>query len=164
MRDECTTIPTFDTDFLPGRPHDWDCFFHRSCALEVRRIRRDLGHEPHQTLDLFWSCCWHALERVRILNIEILTIRELADLDYSWTHTNKENTILLVLRIELGHDDVHGCLGSSVQSTCLDVEVVNQVEVGMATGDSNDLFDVALQDKWEEKIEKVDVSNHIRPE
>ena len=63
--------------------------------------------------------------------------------------------------IKLGHNDVHGRLGGRVQSICLNLEIIDQVEVGVAAGNSDDLLDLALQDKREEEVEEVDVADNI---
>jgi len=115
-------------------------------------------------LDLFWSGCGSALVEypdVLILKTGIRTIHKVAHLYHSRADTHEEHTIFLVLRVELGHNDVHGRLGGSIQSTCLNLEIVDQVEVGMTAGNSDDLLDLALHDKREEEVEEVDVADDI---
>lgn len=96
-----------------------------------------------------------------ILKTRIRTIHKVAHLYYSGADTHEEHTVFLVLRVELGHNDVHGRLGGRVQSTCLNLEIVDQVEVGVAAGNGDDLFDLALHDKREEEVEEVDVADDI---
>lgn len=85
----------------------------------------------------------------------------MAHLYRSWADTHEEHTVFLVLRVELGHNDVHDRLGGRVQSTCLNLEIVDQVEVGVAAGNGDDLLDLALHNKREEEVEEVDVADDI---
>jgi small ligand-binding sensory domain FIST len=84
-----------------------------------------------------------------------------AYLYHSRADTHEEHTVLLVLRAELGHNDVHGCLGGGVQSAVFNIEIVDQFEVGVAAGNGDDLLDLAFHDKRKEEVEKVDVANNI---
>ena len=83
---------------------------------------------------------------VSIPNTGIGTIRKVAHFYRPRTDTHEEHTVFLVLCIEFGDNDVHGSLGGSIQGTILDLEVVDEIEVGMTTGDGNDLLDLALHD------------------
>ncbi len=119
---------------------------------------------PHQGLKLFWSDYVSASVKypeISILKDGIRTIGEVAHLYRSRADTHEEHTVFLVLRVELGHNDVHGRLGGSIQRACLDVEPIDQVEVSMAAGDGDDLLDRALHDEREEEVEKVDVPDDI---
>ena len=98
---------------------------------------------------------------VSILKTGIRTIRIVAHLYRSRADTHEEHTVFLVLRIELGYNDVHGRLGGRIQSTYLNLEIVDQVEVGMTAGNGDDLLDLALHDKREEEVEEVDVADDI---
>ena len=98
---------------------------------------------------------------VSTFKTQIHTIHKVANLYRSRAYTHEENTIFLVLRVELGHNDVHGRLRGRVQSTCFNLEIVDQVEIGMAAGNGDDLLDLAFHDKREEKIKKVDVADDI---
>ena len=91
-------------------------------------------------------------------------MRKVAHLHHSRADTQEEHAVVLVLRVELGHDDVHGRLGGSIQRARLDVETVDQVEVGVAAGDGDDLLDRALEDKGEEEVDEVDVADDVGPE
>lgn len=84
---------------------------------------------------------------VSILKPETRTIHKVTHFHHSRADTHEEHTVFLVLRVELGHNDVHGRLGSRVQSTCLNLKVVDKVEVGMTAGNGDNLFDLALHDK-----------------
>ena len=99
----------------------------------------------------------------RCFNLEdkLRAIHKVAHLYHSRADTHEEHTVFLVLRVELGHNDVHGRLGGRVQSICLNLEIIDQVEVGVAAGNSDDLLDLALQDKREEEVEEVDVADNI---
>lgn len=94
-------------------------------------------------------------------NTRIRTIRKVAHLYYSRAHTHKEHAVFLVFCIELGHNDVHGRLGSSVQGTRVHFEIVDKVEVGVAAGNGDDLLGLGLHHKREEEVEKVDVADDI---
>ena len=89
------------------------------------------------------------------------TIRGVANFYHSRADTHEEHTIFLVLRVELGHYDVHGCFGGRIQSTCLNLEIVNEVEVGVTAGNGDDFLNLALHDKREKEVEEVDVANDI---
>jgi hypothetical protein len=115
-------------------------------------------------LDLFWSGYRSALVKyldVSILKTRILTIHKVAHLYHSRANAHEEHTVFLILRVEFGHNDVHGRLGGRVQSTCLNLEIVDQVEVGVTAGNGDDLLELALHDKREEEVEEVDVADDI---
>ena len=115
-------------------------------------------------MDLFWSGCGSGLVKysdVSILETGIRTIHIVAHLYHSRADTHEEHTVFLVLRVELGHNDVHGRLGGRIQCTYLNLEIVDQVEVGMTAGNSDDLLDLALHDKREEEVEEVDIADDI---
>jgi hypothetical protein len=80
----------------------------------------------------------------------LYTIYEVAHLYHPGAHTHEEYAILLVLRVELRHDDIHGCLRCRVQCTVLHLEIINEVEIGMATGDGDNFLDLAFLDEREE--------------
>ena len=88
-------------------------------------------------------------------------MRVAAHLHQTRADTQEEHTIFLVLRIKLGHDNVHGRLRGSVQGTNIDLALIGQVEVGQTGGNSNDLLDLALQDKREEDVEEVDIADNV---
>ena len=98
---------------------------------------------------------------VSILKTRIRTIRKVAHLYHSRADTHEEHTVFLVLRVELGHNNVHGRLGGRIQSTYLNLEIIDQVEVGMTAGNGDDLLNLALHDKREEEVEEVDVADDI---
>ena len=85
----------------------------------------------------------------------------MAHLYHSRAHTHEEYTVFLVLRAELGHNDVHGRLGGGIQSTYLNLEIVDEVEVGMTAGNGDDLLDLALHDKRDKEIEEMNVADDI---
>lgn len=91
----------------------------------------------------------------------IRTIRSVAHLYYPRADTEEEHTVSLVLRVELGNNDVHGRLSGSIQSAYLNLEIVDQVEVGMTARNMDDLLDLALHDKREEEVEEVDVADDV---
>ena len=100
------------------------------------------------------SGCFNLEDRIR-------AIHKVAHLYHSRADTHEEHTVFLVLRVELSHNDVHGRLRGRVESICLNLEIIDQVEVGVAAGNSDDLLDLALQDKREEEVEEVDVADNI---
>lgn len=150
MRDKCTTIPTVDTGLLPSRPDDWDCFFYRHWALEVRGVLLEFAHHVHQCFDLFRSGCEFALAEdpdVLMLKTGRLTTRSVTGVDHSWTNAEEKHPVFLVLRVKLAHNHVHGSFGGGIQSAVLDLVIVNQVEVGMTAGNGDDLLHLALHDE-----------------
>ena len=130
----------------------------------MRGIGCELAHECHQALDLFGGGCGSALvtyPNVSILETGIRTIVIIAHLYRSRADTHEEHTVFLVLRVELGHNNVQGRLGGRIQSICLNLEIVDEVEVSLTAGNGDDLLDLALHDKREEKVEEVDVADDI---
>ena len=91
----------------------------------------------------------------------IHTIHIVAHFYRSRADTHEEHPIFLILCVELGHNNVHGRLGGRVQGTYLNLEIIDQVEVGVAAGNGDDLLDLALHDKREEEVEEVDVADDI---
>ncbi len=85
----------------------------------------------------------------------------MAHLYHPRADTHEEHTVLLILGIELGHNNVRGRLGGSVQSTVLNLEIVDQFEVGVAAGNGDDLLNLTLHNKREEQVEEVDVADDI---
>lgn len=136
MRDKRTTKRTLNAGLLPGRPDMSDGFFRNDWALEMWRIGYKLAHESCQALDLFRSGCGYILIKrpdVAILKVGgrgIHTIRVTAYLHQTRADTHEEHTVFLVLRVELGHNDIHGCLGGSVQRTNINLTIIGQVSLG----------------------------------
>lgn len=64
--------------------------------------------------------------------------------------TQEQNSVALVLSVELGRDHVHGCFAGSVQRPSGKVVVVHPLRVGHAAGDADDLFGAAFEDLWDE--------------
>ena len=89
------------------------------------------------------------------------TVAKFAHVHHSGAHTKDEHTVFLVLCAELGHNDVQGRLGGSVQSRTLNVQIVDEVKVGMTTGKGDDLLSLTLQYKRHEEVEEVDVADDI---
>ena len=119
VRDKCTTKPALDAGLLPGRPDMSDGFFWTDRALEVRRISDELAYESLQALQLFRSGFGYALtKRSRYCNFKrqegIHTISMAAHFHQTRADTQEEHTIFLILRVELGYDNVHGCLRGRV--------------------------------------------------
>ena len=115
-------------------------------------------------MDLFWSGCGSVLVEssdVSILKTGIRTIHKVAHLYRSRADTHEEHTVFLILRVELSHNDVHGRLGGRIQSTYLNLVIVDQVKVSMTAGNSDDLLGLALHDEREEVVEEVDVADDI---
>jgi hypothetical protein len=98
---------------------------------------------------------------LKTLQEGIRTVRIATHLHQTRADTHEEHTVFLVLRVELGHNNVHGRLGGSVQSTDINLAIVGQVEVGKSGGNGNDLLGLTLQDKRVEEVEEVDVSDDI---
>lgn len=118
VRDKRTAISILDTSLLPDRPDRANGFFCRDWALEMRRIGRKLAYKSHQSLRLLWSDCEFALVNVPGITIlktaGIRTARIVAHLHNSRADSHEQNAVLLILHVELGDNDVHGCLGGSV--------------------------------------------------
>ena len=81
------------------------------------------------------------------------TIVIVAHLHRSWADAHEEHTVVLVLYVELGHNDVQGGLGGTVQSTDLNLDIVGQINVAMTAGNGDNLLDLALEDKRHEEVE-----------
>ena len=164
MRDECTGIPSLDAGPLPERPDSLDGPFHGDWTLEVRRIGLRPAHEFHQPLGLFGSHCGYTLVKcpgIPISRAEVYTVAKVAHFHHPRAHAEDEHTFFLVLCAEFGDNDVQGGLGGRVQGGILNVEIVDEVKVGMTAGDGDDLLGLALQYKRHEKVEEVDVTGDI---
>ena len=85
----------------------------------------------------------------------------MAHLHRSRADTKEEHTVFLVLCVKLGHNDVQGRLGGSVQRRCLNLVIVDEVKVAMTAGNGDNFLDLALHDKREEEVEEVDVADDI---
>lgn len=72
---------------------------------------------------------------------------ELTGFNHSWAEAHEEHTVLLVLRIELGHNDVERRLCRCVYSARLGFEVVDQVEIGVAAREGDDFLDLSFQNE-----------------
>ena len=130
----------------------------------MRRIGLSPAHEFHQPLGLFWSHCGYTLVKcpdVSISRTEVCTLARLAHIHHSRAYAEDEHTVFLVLCAELGHNDVQGRLGGRVYGRILNVKIVDEVKIGMTTGDGDDLLGLALQYKRHEKVEQVDVTGDI---
>jgi len=89
------------------------------------------------------------------------TIHKVAHLYRPGADTHEEHTVFLALRVELGNNDVHSSFRGSVQSTVLNLEIVDEVAVGVAAGNGDDFLDIALYNKREEEVEEVDVADDV---
>lgn len=134
-------------------------------AFEMRRKGLELGKGFAQALELLRSSCEYILaERSGgvVIGQEVIhTIRIVTHFHHPRTDTQEEHAIFLVLHVELGHDDVQGRLGGSIQATEIHFGIVGHVEVSRTAGNGNDLLGLALQDKRKEEVEKVDVADDI---
>jgi hypothetical protein len=90
-----------------------------------------------------------------------LTIAAMADVDDAGADTQEKHAVLLVLRAELGHCDIHPGLGDGVQRRRIKVKLAHGLDVGVATREVNDLLDLALQDEREEELDEVDVAEEV---
>lgn len=164
MRDKCIIILTVDADLLSDQSDISNDFVYRDWALEVRDIDWKLAHKSHQALNLFWSDCESALVKysdVSILKTEICIIHIVTHLYRSQADTHEEHIVFLVLRVELDHNDVHDRLEGRIQSTCLNLKIVDQVEINMIAENDDDLLDLALHDKRKKEIEEINVVDDI---
>jgi hypothetical protein len=91
----------------------------------------------------------------------IHTILVETNFHHSGRETQEQNTILLVLSAVLGRDHVHRGLGYGVEGPGRQIIVVCPLHVCEATGDGDDLLDVALEDKWKEQVEQMNVGDDI---
>lgn len=90
-----------------------------------------------------------------------LTIALMADIDDTRADAHEKDAVLLVLRAELGHGDIHPSLGDGVQRRRINVELSHGLDVGVATCEVNDLLDLTLQDERKEDLEEVDVAENV---
>lgn len=74
------------------------------------------------------------------------TVTAAANIHDARADGNKEDTLLLVLGVELAHDQVQGRLGGGVQGAEFHLVLVGQLEIGQARSDGDDLLDLALLD------------------
>jgi len=130
----------------------------------MRGIGCDFAHELHHAFNLFWSDYSSVLAQcpdVSILKTGIHTVVKVTDLHHSRAETHEENAFFFILCIVLAYNNVHGCFGGSIQSTILNLETVNQVEVGVTAGNGDDLLDIPLFDKRDKEIEEMDVADDV---
>lgn len=73
----------------------------------------------------------------------------------------EQNPLFAVFRIVLGHGGVDGCFANCVWGGDVDFELVDEVQVGHASRESNNFFGFALEDERHVRAEEVDVSNHV---
>lgn len=167
VREERTPMATFDTKLFPSRPVSPDSLIDRCRTFEMWRISRNLRTEIHQSLHLCRSNYKHALARnfylrqTRGPRTKGLTIRKVTHIHNSRADTHEQHTILPVLRIKLRYDDVQGSFRGGVDSAVADIEFVDQFEISMAAGDSDDFLDFALEDEREEEVEEVGVADDV---
>lgn len=77
------------------------------------------------------------------------------------THAENQHAVFLVLRAELGHDDVQSRLRRRVQRTVFDAHVVDEAEIDVATGNRNHLFHTAFSHERHEEIEQVEIAGYV---
>lgn len=85
----------------------------------------------------------------------------MTDFDRSRADTKEEHTVFLVLCAELGHNNVQGRFGRTIQRAYLNVVVVDEINITMTAGNSDDLLDLALHNKGKKQVEEVDISHDI---
>lgn len=85
----------------------------------------------------------------------------MARVDEAGTNAEEENTILLILCVELGRDDVHGRLTQGVDRQRGVLVVIDPVDVSDAARDYHDLLDRPVEDLGHEEVVQVDVSDHV---
>ena len=93
--------------------------------------------------------------------VESPTVSIAAHLHQTRADAQKEYAILLVLGVELGHDDVQSGLRGGVKGTDIDLAFVGQVKVRQTCGNGDDLLDLAFQDKRKKEVEEMDVSDNV---
>jgi hypothetical protein len=162
MRNECTTVSFLNANSLPERNINTSSLFYWGKSLEVWSIFRHRLHEAFQALELFWR---KVIYQSVLANVSIRTMfdrrTESTDIHDARTNAHEKNTILLILRTVLGHDDVQGGLESRVQSRHLDVIVVDELKIGVTAGEGDDFLHTPFQDQGEEEVVEVDVANDV---
>lgn len=91
----------------------------------------------------------------------VRTVGILAHLHHARADAEEKDTLLLVLHVVLGHNDVQSRLGCSIQTTDVNPNLVGHVDVGQTCGNGDDLLDLALEDKRKEEVEEVDVTDDV---
>lgn len=146
VRHKATAKPVRDRGASDGRQHVPDRIFRLGRALEVRRPFLELLEHDAQLLHLLRG--GYTMARQRQLNNRggehDLTIAAMADVDDTGADTQEEHPVLLVLRAELGHRDIHPGLGDGVQRRRVKVELSHGLHVGVATREVDDLLGFAL--------------------
>jgi hypothetical protein len=81
---------------------------------------------------------------------------------HSQADTHEELTVSLVLCVELGHNGVQSRVGGRVQSSYLNLEIVDQIEVGVAAGNVVvTVLTFTFMTRGRGEVEEVDVTDDI---
>lgn len=89
------------------------------------------------------------------------TVSKVTCIGHSGTYAHEKDTVLGILRTELGHSSVQARLTDRVESGDLKPQLWNDLEGSMATGDGNNLLDLTLENQGCEQIEQVNVTDDI---
>lgn len=73
----------------------------------------------------------------------------------------EEDTLLLVLGVELADNHVQSRFGRSIDGHIVDFVIVDEVEIGMPAANGDGLLDLALLDQRQEEVEEVDVADDV---
>lgn len=91
----------------------------------------------------------------------MLTIFEMSHINRSRTNAEEQNAFLLVLSAELGNHDVQGRLGHGIQCAYLHADIVDEVEVGLSTGNCNGLFGSSLEEERGKEVEEMELADGV---
>lgn len=89
------------------------------------------------------------------------SIVEGADVYHSWADTKEENTLILILGVEFSSNQIHGSFRDGVQSTSIDCERIDHLDIRHSAGDADGLLDGTLEQKGDECGIKMNVANNV---
>lgn len=82
-------------------------------------------------------------------------------INHPGTNAHEKNTVLGILRTELGHGSVQARLTDGVEGGDLNSQLGNGVESSLPTGDGDNLLDLALENQGREKVEQVNIADNV---
>lgn len=85
----------------------------------------------------------------------------MSSIDNSRANAQEEHTVLSELGTVFGHDDVECALVDDVSGNSVEIVFGDQVRVGVARGDGNDLFLLALENERDKQVEQMDGSDNV---
>lgn len=97
-----------------------------------------------------------------MLEIEgVHTACKLAHIYHARTYTQEKDTVLFVLRGELGGDHIQRCLGDSVEGRQVQFHAPHYIEIRQTARNSYDLLVFSFQDLWHEEVVKMNVTDDV---